>query len=68
MVEKYLMSSNIIVGNLLGSDNADPKIGHVHDFEKLEEFICSILPDKSKGVQSKKSIRMGNYTDDCVEP
>ncbi|CAH8573272.1 unnamed protein product [Schistosoma haematobium] len=66
--KKNLITSNIIVSKLRESNDPDPKIRHAHDLEKLGEYIRSILPDNSKGVQVKKLIRIGKRTEDNVEP
>ncbi|CAH8599148.1 unnamed protein product [Schistosoma bovis] len=66
--KKNLITSNIIVSNLRESNDPDPKIRHAHDLEKLGEYIRSILPDNSKGVQVKKLVRIGKRTEDNVEP
>ncbi|CAH8442523.1 unnamed protein product [Schistosoma intercalatum] len=66
--KKNLITSNIIVSELRESNDPDPKIRHAHDLEKLGEYIRSILPDNSKGVQVKKLVRIGKGTDDNVEP
>ncbi|VDP80095.1 unnamed protein product [Schistosoma curassoni] len=53
--KKNLIPLNIIVSKLLESNDPDPKIRHAHDLEKLGEYIPSIVPDNSKGVQVKKA-------------
>ncbi|CAH8603099.1 unnamed protein product [Schistosoma guineensis] len=66
--KKNQITSNIIVSKLRESNYSDPKIRHAHDLEQLGEYIRSILPDNSKGVQVKKLVRIGKRTDDSVEP
>ncbi|CAI2728754.1 unnamed protein product [Schistosoma spindalis] len=66
--KKNLISSNIIVSKLLESNDPDPKIRHAHDLEKLGDYIRSILPDNSKGVQVKKLVRIGKRTENNAEP
>ena len=68
VTEMNLISSNIIVSNLLESKDPNPQIRHAHDLERLGEYIRSILPDNSKGVQVKKLVRIGERADDSVQP
>lgn len=67
MAGKNLIS-NIIVNNLLYSNDSDPKIMHAHNLEKLGEFIHSILPDDSQGVLVETLMRISKRIDDTVEP
>ncbi|VDP64643.1 unnamed protein product [Schistosoma mattheei] len=60
--KKNQIISNIIVSELRESNDPDSKIRHAHDLEKLGEYIRSILPDNSKGVQVKKLVRIGMRT------
>lgn len=66
--ERNLISSNIIVSKLPESNDPDPKVRHTHDLERLGEYIRSILPDNTKGVQVKKLVRIGKRADDSVLP
>lgn len=68
VTEKNLISSNIIVSSLLESNDPDLKNRHAHNLKKLREYICSILPDNSKGVKVKKFVRINERIDNGVEP
>lgn len=66
--EKNLISSNNIVSNLPKSNDPDPKPRYVYVLEKIGEYINSISPDNSKGVQVKPLISIDKKTNGNVEP